>query len=94
MIAVSNAGIRMEVRSLTIHGLLLRTNSQPGLPQWLHCGSSLYPKASQDGQLAQSLSPMAPWFVPLHLFLLTMRPHFSLAKVYVIAGRPRILYRM
>jgi hypothetical protein len=30
--------------------------------------------------LSQSLSPMALWFVPLHLFPLTMRPHFALAS--------------
>ena len=48
---VGDAGIHREVRSLTIHGLPLRTNNRPRPPHWLHCGSPLYPKASQDGQL-------------------------------------------
>jgi len=44
------------VGSRTIHGLLLRTNNQLGPPHCLHCGSPLYPKASQDGH-AQTQKP-------------------------------------
>jgi hypothetical protein len=46
---VCDAGIHREVRSPTIHGLLLRTNNQLRPLHCLHCGSPLYPKASQDG---------------------------------------------
>jgi len=46
---VGDTGAHREVGSRTIHGLLLRTNNQLRPPLCLHCGSLLYPKASQDG---------------------------------------------
>jgi hypothetical protein len=75
--------------SLGIQDLLPRTNNQPGPPHWLHCGSALYPTPSQDGHSAQSLSSIALWFVPLHVFLLNTRPHFRLARPMLYPGVPQ-----
>ena len=55
---VSDAGIDREVRS--IHGFLLRTNNQLRPLHCLHCGSPLYPKASQDGQLQTEKPEVIP----------------------------------
>ena len=57
-----------------------RWNSQPKPKHRLHTVSVSIPVAVHHGHSAQSLSPMALWFVPVHLSLRTMRPHFPPAR--------------
>ena len=41
--------------------------------------------------MTQSLTPMALWFVPLHLFQLTMRPHLPLARAMLYPAAPHFV---
>jgi hypothetical protein len=44
---------------------------------------------SHDGHLAQSFLPIALWFIPVHLCVLDMRPHFPLANMMLWPGVPQ-----